>query len=47
MPFPKVNQKQSFPEMEEAMLAFWAENKTFEKSVENREGAEEFNFFDF
>ena len=46
MKFNKVNPKQSFPEMEEAMLAFWAENKTFEKSVENREGAEEFNFFD-
>lgn len=44
--FEKVNPKQSFPEMEEAMLAFWKENKTFEKSVENREGAEEFNFYD-
>ena len=32
--------------MEEAMLAFWKEHKTFEKSVENREGAEEFNFYD-
>ena len=44
--FEKVNPKQSFPEMEEAMLAFWKENKTFEKSVEIREGAEEFNFYD-
>ena len=44
--FEKVNPKQSFPEMEEAMLAFWKENKTFEKSVENREGSEEFNFYD-
>ena len=44
--FEKVNPKQSFPEMEEAMLAFWKEHKTFEKSVENREGAEEFNFYD-
>ncbi len=46
MKFPKVNPKQSFPEMEEAMLAFWAENKIFEKSVDTREWAEEFNFFD-
>jgi len=44
--FEKVNPKQSFPEMEEAMLAFWKDNKTFEKSVENREGSEEFNFYD-
>ncbi len=28
--FEKVSPKQSFPEMEEAMLAFWKENKTFE-----------------
>lgn len=44
--FEKVNPKQSFPEMEEQMLAFWKENKIFEKSVDNREGAEEFNFYD-
>jgi isoleucyl-tRNA synthetase len=44
--FEKVNPKQSFPKMEEAMLDFWNENKTFEKSVENREGSEEFNFYD-
>jgi len=44
--FEKVNPKQSFPAMEEAMLEFWKENKTFEKSVENREGSEEFNFYD-
>jgi len=46
MKFPKVNPKQSFPEMEETMLKFWNENKIFEKSVENRADAEEFNFFD-
>jgi isoleucyl-tRNA synthetase len=45
-PFEKVNPKQSFPELEENILKFWEENKIFEKSIETRKEAEEFNFYD-
>lgn len=44
--FPKVNQKQSFPELEERILKFWDENEIFEESIESRKGCEEFNFYD-
>ncbi|PZM84799.1 isoleucine--tRNA ligase [Candidatus Gracilibacteria bacterium] len=46
MTFKKVDPKQSFPKLEEEILKFWKENKIFEKSIENREGKEEFNFYD-
>ena len=46
MTFPKVNPKQSFPKLEEEILQFWKENKTFEKSVESRCDCEEFAFYD-
>lgn len=46
MKFKEVNQKQSFPKLEEEMLNFWNEQKIFEASVENREWNEEFNFYD-
>ncbi len=36
----------NFPQMEERTLAFWEENKTFDKSKENRKGAQEFIFYD-
>ncbi len=36
----------SFPELEEKVLAAWAEDGTFRASVENRDGAEEFVFYD-
>ena len=39
---PKVN----FPEMEENVLSFWHENDIFRKSIEQREGKEEFVFYD-
>jgi isoleucyl-tRNA synthetase len=39
---PKVN----FPEIEEAILSFWAEHDTFKKSIAQREGREEFVFYD-
>ena len=39
---PKVN----FPRMEEEILAFWKENAIFEKSISNREGNDEFVFYD-
>jgi isoleucyl-tRNA synthetase len=41
-----VDAKVSFPTMEEKVLAFWKENRIFEKSLSQREGAEEFVFYD-
>ncbi|MEE2033500.1 isoleucine--tRNA ligase [Rhodococcus sp. CC-R104] len=35
-----------FPEMENRVLARWAEDDTFRASISNREGAEEFVFYD-
>lgn len=46
MSYPQVNPKQSFPEMEAKILAFWKENKIFEKSLEIRKDSPEFNFYD-
>jgi isoleucyl-tRNA synthetase len=39
---PKVN----FPNMEEEILKFWQEHRVFEKSIEQREGCEEYSFYD-
>ena len=39
---PKVN----FPAMEEAVLAFWEKEGIFQKSIDQRRGAEEFVFYD-
>lgn len=36
----------NFPKMEEEILKFWDENKIFEKSVANREGAKRYSFND-
>jgi isoleucyl-tRNA synthetase len=41
-----VDAKVSFPRMEEEVLAFWQEKKIFLKSISQREGAEEFVFYD-
>jgi isoleucyl-tRNA synthetase len=41
-----VDPKVSFPEIEEDVLTFWKERKIFEKSISQREGAEEFVFYD-
>jgi isoleucyl-tRNA synthetase len=46
MTYNKVNQRQSFPKLEEEILEFWKENKTFEKSIDTRKDSEEFNFYD-
>ncbi|GAA1912985.1 isoleucine--tRNA ligase [Microbacterium aoyamense] len=35
-----------FPEIERDTLAFWAEDDTFRASIENRDGAEEWVFYD-
>lgn len=46
MKFENVNQKQSFPKMEETLIKFWKEQKIFEKSIEIRAESPEFNFYD-
>lgn len=44
--YKPVDPKVSFPKMEEEVLRFWNENRVFEKSVERREGSQEYVFFD-
>lgn len=44
--YPELNAKINFPEMEKNILNFWEKDKTFEKSVHNRDGAAEFVFYD-
>ncbi len=46
MKFPKVNQKQSFPELEEDVLKFWKENNTFQKSIDQRPEDNPYRFYD-
>ncbi|MCD6396456.1 MAG: isoleucine--tRNA ligase, partial [Spirochaetaceae bacterium] len=41
-----VDSKVSFPKMEENILKFWKENNIFKKSISQREGNEEFVFYD-
>ncbi|MDA8061908.1 MAG: isoleucine--tRNA ligase, partial [Actinomycetota bacterium] len=49
-PYPEVPASPRFPEIEEQVLAFWAEDGTFSASVERRaresEGGKEFVFYD-
>lgn len=44
--YAEVKAKPDFVEIEKEVLKFWDENKTFEKSVHNRDGAAEFVFYD-
>jgi len=44
--YKPVDPKVSFPQLEEGILAFWQERKIFEKSIAQREGREEFVFYD-
>jgi isoleucyl-tRNA synthetase len=44
--YKPVDPKVSFPQMEEEILAFWQKKKIFEKSIAQREGSEEFVFYD-
>jgi isoleucyl-tRNA synthetase len=39
---PKVN----FPQMEENILDFWQKSDIFKKSIDQREGCEEYVFYD-
>lgn len=45
--YPNVNPKQSFPDLEENILAFWKENNTFQKSIDSRPESEPFRFYDW
>lgn len=44
--YKAVDPKIDFPKQEEEILKFWADNDTFKKSVSQREGAEEYVFYD-
>ena len=44
--YKSVDPKADFPKQEEEVLAFWEKNDTFKKSVSQREGAEDFTFYD-
>ncbi len=46
MSFKPVSPKVNFPELEESLISYWKENKTFEKSVENRPAEKRWNFLD-
>jgi isoleucyl-tRNA synthetase len=41
-----VDPKASFPLIEENVLAWWEKNRIFEKSISQRDGADEFVFYD-
>ncbi len=41
-----VNPRVSFPELETALIASWKERRVFERSLEQREGAEEWVFYE-
>jgi isoleucyl-tRNA synthetase len=44
--FGPVDTKQSFPELEERVLARWRDGDVFERSLANREGAEVWSFYE-
>ena len=44
--YPQVPSQPDLPEVEERVLAFWAEDDTFRASVENRPERGEFVFYD-
>ncbi|MHA1549988.1 MAG: isoleucine--tRNA ligase, partial [Alphaproteobacteria bacterium] len=46
MTYPKTTPQAFFPTIEETIQKFWTENKIFEKSVSQREGAKPFVFWD-
>ncbi len=46
MPYPQIPASPDFPEIERGILAFWKKDDTFRASVENREGCEEWVFYD-
>jgi isoleucyl-tRNA synthetase len=45
-PYPQVADRPEFPQIERDVLAFWADDGTFEASVKARSGAHEYVFYD-
>ncbi|HEB10607.1 MAG TPA: hypothetical protein ENI06_05275, partial [Spirochaetales bacterium] len=44
--YKAVDPKVSFPHMEEGILKFWQDNNIFKRSIEQRRGGEEYEFYD-
>ncbi len=44
--FQPVTQQVSFPELEERVIAYWKENKIFEKTIESRPADKTWTFLD-
>ncbi len=44
--YSPVDPRVSFPKLEEEILAFWEKNRVFQRSIDQREGNEEFVFYD-
>lgn len=44
--YPDVEPNPSFPDLERAVIQRWEADKTFERSIDQRAGAEEFVFYD-
>ena len=44
--FRPVNNKVSFPQLEETILDYWKERQIFQKSVEARKGSAQFSFYE-
>lgn len=44
--YEDANPNPSFSDIENNILQFWGENNTFQKSIDNRKGEEEFIFYD-
>lgn len=44
--FPHTDPKQSFPALENEVIKFWKENRTFQRSLEIREDSPEYVFYD-
>jgi len=46
MPYPSIPASPDFPEIERGILAFWKGDDTFRASIANRDGCEEWVFYD-
>ena len=44
--YPELDAKVSFPEKEEEVLKFWEKDGTFKKSISQRDGRDEYVFYD-
>jgi isoleucyl-tRNA synthetase len=45
-PYPNVPASPDFPEIERGILAFWKRDQTFQASIDNRDGCQEWVFYD-